>query len=142
MVRRLFCRFAPRRIYLGRRCPARAESRQTKNGSSIAHCTVTPRGEPEPALKYRLLPLASELKEGNAVPIYLRLIHEQNDQARKYWTETPQTWNELPLDKVPLPRRRNFWTASMGDSSNSSTSPPGGSRPSGITRSNSPIRLG
>jgi hypothetical protein len=70
--------------------------------------TVTPRGEPEPALKYRLLPLASELKEGNAVPIYLRLIFEQNDQARKYWTETPEKWNELPLDKLPLAEARKF----------------------------------
>jgi hypothetical protein len=70
--------------------------------------TVTARGEPEPALKYRLLPLTSELKEGNAVPIYLRLIFEQSDQARKSWTETPEKWNELPLDKVPLPEARKF----------------------------------
>lgn len=70
--------------------------------------TVTPAPEPRPALKYRLLPLASELKEGNAVPIYLRLIHEQNDAARKYWTETPRKWNELPLDRVPLDEARKF----------------------------------
>ena len=39
-----------------------------------------------------------ELKEGNAVPIYLRLVHEQSDAARKAWTETPQAWNALPID--------------------------------------------
>jgi hypothetical protein len=64
--------------------------------------TISPQAEPHPALKYRLMPLASELKEGNAVPIYLRLGHEQNDESRKYWMETPLPWNDLSLDKVPL----------------------------------------
>ena len=58
--------------------------------------------------KYRLLPLNSELKEGNAVPIYLRLVHEQNDAARKYWTETPKPWNGMPVDKIPLDEARRF----------------------------------
>src|SRR5271166_2584180 len=70
--------------------------------------TVTPQMPPTQALKYRLLPLSSELKEGNAVPIYLRLVHEQNDAARKYWTETPTPWNELPVDKIPLDEARKF----------------------------------
>ncbi len=70
--------------------------------------TVTPQGESVPALKYRLLPLTSELREGNAVPIYLRLVHEQSDASRKHWTETPQKWNELPLDRVPLGEAREF----------------------------------
>jgi hypothetical protein len=69
---------------------------------------VSPQGAPAPALKYRLLPLTSELKEGNAVPIYLRLVHWQSDAARKYWTETPQPWNLLPVDKVPLAEARAF----------------------------------
>src|SRR5689334_15747342 len=58
--------------------------------------TVTPAAEPRPALKYRLLPVATGLKEGNAVPIYLRLAHEQRDETRKQVAETPQKWNELP----------------------------------------------
>ncbi len=70
--------------------------------------TVSPQGPPVPALKYRLLPLSSELKEGNAVPIYLRLVHEQNDAARKYWTETPKPWNVMPVDKMPLDEARKF----------------------------------
>jgi hypothetical protein len=69
---------------------------------------VSPSSGPVPALKYRLLPLSSELKEGNAVPIYLRLVHEQNDAARKYWTETPKPWNLMPMDKVPLDEARKF----------------------------------
>ena len=35
--------------------------------------TLTPQPEPRAALAYRLFPLASERKDGNAVPIYLRL---------------------------------------------------------------------
>ena len=64
--------------------------------------TVTPRPAPVPALQYCLFPLASERKAGNAVPIYLRLIHEQTDARRKYWSEMPRAWNELPIDVIPL----------------------------------------
>jgi hypothetical protein len=70
--------------------------------------TVTPMAAPTPALKYRLLPLGTELKEGNAVPIYLRLVHEQSDASKKYWTETPQPWNEQPVDKIPLEEAQKF----------------------------------
>src|SRR5258708_15681871 len=70
--------------------------------------TISPQSAPVPALTYRLLPLSSELKEGNAVPIYLRLAHEQDDAARKYFAETPRRWNGLPVDKVPLDEARKF----------------------------------
>jgi hypothetical protein len=69
---------------------------------------LTPHPEPLPALKYRLYPLASELKEGNSVPIYLRLVHEQNDEARRAWREKPAEWNKLPLDKLPVAEIRSF----------------------------------
>ena len=70
--------------------------------------SVTPQSAPAPALKYRLLPLSSELNEGNAVPIYLRLTHEQNDALRKHWTETPKRWNVLAIDKMPVEEARKF----------------------------------
>jgi hypothetical protein len=70
--------------------------------------TVSPQSAPVPALQYRLLPSSSDLKEGNAAPIYLRLAHEQSDAARKYWTEAPKKWNELPADKIPLEEARKF----------------------------------
>jgi hypothetical protein len=70
--------------------------------------TVSPQPAPVPALKYRLLALSSALKPGNAVPIYLRLAHQQNDAARKYWTETPKTWNLLPVDRLPRDEVRKF----------------------------------
>src|SRR5262245_23358487 len=70
--------------------------------------TVSPQAAPTPSLKYRFMPLSSLLKEGNAVPIYLRLVHEQNDASRKYWTDTPKQWNALPLDKIPLEEAHKF----------------------------------
>jgi hypothetical protein len=70
--------------------------------------SIAPQPAPTPALKYRLLPGEWELKEGNAVPIYLRLTHEQSDASRKYFTDTPKQWNALPLDKIPLEEARKF----------------------------------
>jgi hypothetical protein len=70
--------------------------------------TLTPQAVPVPALKYQLFPLSSDLKEGNAVPIYLRLRQEQSDAARKDWSETPSKWNELPLAELPLSEARAF----------------------------------
>src|SRR5260370_1131143 len=49
--------------------------------------TISPQAEPRPALKYRLLPSSFHRKPGNAVPIYLRLVHEQSDQSRRLWRE-------------------------------------------------------
>jgi hypothetical protein len=69
---------------------------------------VVPQAAPVPAFKYRLLPLTSDLKEGNAVPIYLRLVHSQSDASRKYWTETPVAWNKLPVDRIPVEQARKF----------------------------------
>jgi hypothetical protein len=70
--------------------------------------TLSPQPEPRPALEYRLFPLASDRKDGNAVPIYLRLNFEQNDAARRDWSETPRKWNEAPIDKIPLTEAKAF----------------------------------
>jgi hypothetical protein len=69
---------------------------------------LTPRAAPVPALKYRLFPLALELKEGNAVPIYLRLVHERNDETRRQWEKAAQ-WSRLPPDELPIRKARNFF---------------------------------
>ncbi|HEV3259387.1 MAG TPA: hypothetical protein VG013_21150 [Gemmataceae bacterium] len=70
--------------------------------------TLTPRRAPVPALKYRLFPRSSELKDGNAVPIYLRLVFEQSDAARRRWVELPSAWNKLPLERLPMAEARKF----------------------------------
>ena len=71
--------------------------------------TLTPRPVPVPALKYRLLPIAVDLKDGNAVPIYLRLAHEQSDATRRPWREGPAAWNQLPLDQIPIAEARRLF---------------------------------
>jgi len=86
----------------------RAQDKPPSSWAIDRSMSVSPQSAPVPALKYRLLPLNSELKEGNAVPIYLRVVHEQNDAARKYWTETPKPWNEMSVDKIPLDEARKF----------------------------------
>ena len=70
--------------------------------------TLAPQAEPRPAFEYRLFPLASERKDGNAVPIYLRLNFERNDAERRDWTETPKKWNAMPIDKIPLAEAGDF----------------------------------
>jgi hypothetical protein len=69
---------------------------------------LTPQPEPVPALRYRLFPLASELKEGNAVPIYLRLVHEQNDANRRRWFERPTELNQQPIERLAVAEAREF----------------------------------
>jgi hypothetical protein len=69
---------------------------------------VTPKAEPVPALKFRLFPLASERKPGDAAPIYLRLAHERNDATKKLIYDKTDAWNELPLDKLPVKEARAF----------------------------------
>ena len=86
----------------------RAQDKPTSPWAIDRSMSVSPQDAPVPALKHRLLPLNSELKEGNAVPIYLRLVHEQNDAARKYWTDAPKPWNAMPVDRIPLDESRRF----------------------------------
>lgn len=70
--------------------------------------TISPMDAPAPAFKYRLFPLEWERKDGNAVPIFLRLAHEQSDAARKTWTEAPLPWNQVPIEQIPLAQAREF----------------------------------
>src|SRR5262245_46527993 len=70
--------------------------------------TVSPAPAPRPALEYRLFPSAFERKEGNAVPIYLRFVHERNDAWKKELSEKPAEWNKLPLDRLPLAEVKDF----------------------------------
>lgn len=70
--------------------------------------SISPMASPTPVFQYRLLPLASELRDGNAVPIFLRLVHEQNDASRKRWMEDPKPWVEGPFDETPWAEAREL----------------------------------
>jgi hypothetical protein len=88
--------------------PTRAQDKPASPWAIDRPLTVSAQGAPVPALRYFLLPPSWELKEGNAVPIYLRLVHEQNDAAQRYWAETPLAWNRLPVNQVPSDEARKF----------------------------------
>lgn len=70
--------------------------------------TVTPAKAPVPALRYRLFPLSSERKAGNAVPMYLRFAHERTDATKKALDEKPAAWLKVPLEKLPLAEVKAF----------------------------------
>jgi hypothetical protein len=69
---------------------------------------ITPQPVSVPVLKYRLFPVAVDLKEGNAIPIFLRLAHEQNDATRQEWKAKPAEWNQLPIKEIPIKEARQF----------------------------------
>jgi hypothetical protein len=86
----------------------RADDKPASSWTVDRSLSVSPQSGPVPEFAYRLLPLSSELKPGNSIPIYLRLALEQTEAAQKYWTETPKAWNLMPVDDVPSDRARKF----------------------------------
>ncbi len=63
--------------------------------------TISAQAAPVPALHYRLLPAFLEYKEGNAVPIYLRLAQERDLVSKDSLSEKVEAWNKVPLKKIP-----------------------------------------
>jgi hypothetical protein len=87
---------------------AQADAKSAEKWLVDRALTVSPQPEPVPAFQYRLFPLIWDRKDGNAVPIYLRLVHEQNDASRRRWAEEPAKWNDLPLDRMPVAEAKEF----------------------------------
>lgn len=70
--------------------------------------SVSPAEQPSPALRYRLLPISSELNPGDAAPMYLRLRSQLDDAEWKQIEEKADAWNSVPLEKLPIPDARQF----------------------------------
>jgi hypothetical protein len=70
--------------------------------------SVSPAEQPAPALRYRLLPISSELNPGDAAPIYLRLRHLPSDADWQQFLEKTDAWASVPMDKVPITEARKF----------------------------------
>jgi hypothetical protein len=70
--------------------------------------SLSPTAAPSPALRYRLLPISSELNPGNAAPVYLRLRHEQKDETWKLIQEKHDAWNVPRPEKLPVRDAREF----------------------------------
>jgi hypothetical protein len=76
----------------------RPQSVESRRPTELA---VSPAAEPVPALRYRLLPIASELNPGDAAPIYLRIRHELDSDTLDSISEKERAWADLPLDALP-----------------------------------------
>lgn len=59
---------------------------------------VTPRAQPDPALRYRLLPPITRLRPGNAAVMYLMAGDALHDPQ---WTDEHQSWLDMPLADLP-----------------------------------------
>jgi hypothetical protein len=90
-----------------------AAAEQRKNPPEGVILLVSPAPEPIPALKYHLLPPAKSRRPGNAAPIYLRLVHE-NDDAWKKRLSKASDFLDLPVDQLPLDEVLGF-LSSYGD---------------------------
>lgn len=81
--------------------PARAEETGAQQ-APVVKLTLHPAPEPRPALKYRLLPEAIDLKPGNAAVMYNKVFLQWSQ--RRHDTETWQRivdWSAVPLDGLP-----------------------------------------
>lgn len=67
--------------------------------------TLHPAAAPDPALKYRLIPTAWEMRPGNAASGIQRaiiLLRQTDDASLRKREESLPKWNEGPLDALPL----------------------------------------
>jgi hypothetical protein len=88
--------------------PAATKAAVPQPSPQPVELSVWPAAQPSPALRYRLLPLSSELNPGDAAPIYLRLRHELLDARWNEIAEKNEAWGSMPLDKLPMKEVRKF----------------------------------
>ena len=84
-----------------------AEGKEVKPPEPKA-LVLSPAPAPLPAMRYRLLPLSSELNPGDAAPVYLRLMHERTPEGIRAIRENSTTWTDKPLADFPLAEARSF----------------------------------
>jgi hypothetical protein len=71
------------------------ESPEGQQGLTVFKMTVTPAGEPKPALKYRIVPGPLDLKPGNAALFYCRSFAEGSLKAAWKAIESKFTYDEV-----------------------------------------------
>jgi hypothetical protein len=84
------------------------EKKGEENWQIDTAVTISPGKAPIPALKYRLFPLQSERKAGDAAPIYLRFAHERGGKVKQELTEKVDKGLEAPLDRLPVTELKAF----------------------------------
>jgi hypothetical protein len=80
-------------------------------GPRIVRLSLAAAAEPNPALKYELLPPSTQRTPGNAAPYYYRSIlwlSENQKELDKQYLEHEQAWTEGPLDKLDKEQVRKW----------------------------------
>ncbi len=81
-----------------------AAAEGARDKAPTVELTLSPAGEPVPALKYRLVPPLGERTKGNAALAYYRAVLQYEPFARasrKFVGQQLDQWLETPLDKLP-----------------------------------------
>lgn len=87
------------------------ERRPDPNQPTQIQLSVSPAGEPRPALKYSLAINSRERKPGNAVPFYHRALLSQRsipDAHHKKFNEKEEQWFEQPLTAKDREEIKNY----------------------------------
>lgn len=72
----------------------------------VTKLVISPAAEPDPPLKYTLIPAYGDLQPGNAATSYYRAITLMPKDESKLFNEPQQEWLDLPLDKLPRDEAR------------------------------------
>lgn len=88
--------------------PQSTRADEPKAGIVKKSLTISPKAAEPPALRYRLFPLASERKAGDAAPMYLRLGMERAPNEWTIVTEKTDAWAKLSIDRLPRDEIRKF----------------------------------
>ncbi len=86
---------------------ARADEAPTEPVKPV-ELSIGPAAEPIPALRYRFHLPAEMRQQGNAAPIYLRIVHERGAQWHKRLNEIPDSFLEGPVAQMPLDEVRDY----------------------------------
>jgi len=95
--------------------PLRADEPAQPSGTAkqlpLVEMTLTPRPEPDPPLKYSLVPAYPDIKPGNAATWYYRAILLLPREKERAFGEEQSNWLSLPLAQFPQDKARTFLEA-------------------------------
>lgn len=83
----------------------------SRDEPQVFRLTLTPAGEPTPALKYSLMPEYDRQTPGNSVPYYYRALIHLKNQPREQWKpfyDDFDRWISEPLSRFPKEEVEKF----------------------------------
>jgi hypothetical protein len=76
----------------------------------VTKLVISPAAEPDPPLKYSLIPAYGDLQPGNAATSYYRAITLLPRDATKTFGDEQQNWCDVPLAQFPCEKAREWLT--------------------------------